>query len=1111
MDVPAKANRILSYVAVCFFLIALRVVYLTVFEYETMQEKARLPKRRVEYSVGPRGTIRDRFGIPLAINQIQYDATILYSRVKDLPRIKFIQENGKRKKVYPRKEHIKKLSLLLAQKLSLDPQHIEDKIYSEAALFPNTPCVLASNIDEKTYYSLKHLEQKFPGIFARENTKRHYPMGKVAGDSIGFLGALNANEQKKIAEEIDELESYLEAYTHSEPAPLPEGYISLHEVEEGLHALKEKAYAQSGLIGKAGIERMFDKELRGGIGFTHYEVDTTGRRINELPLKKKALSGKQVQLTLSYELQNYAESLLIRHEQERDKEYHSYGKEHDTIENPWIKGGAIVALEPRSGEVVALASYPRLDPSAFIEKDAEKVHAQLETSLHIQNIWSGKVPLEREFFDQKELTVKKQFLDWDTYLHKIISPKSSLWTTLKKVVSVRSAKSLHAAATALLDLSEQPSMAALIDALYTPKMGMQLSRKVTSEPLRETLLKALSNHEEETKKWKGILDSYLLSIPCNDDKLLLLDILQLPVSLSTSFEDPILDCPLSLLFSASQELAQISDEVLSNCKKAFRKKIFTVWREKEFPTYLKGKRLEEKEKGSYQKPYTYYLRGAERKLFRAFWEENKEVALLSSLFASHEFVLQEDIQLKKEYPSLKKVLSLVRKKGSLLTSLQTYETLTKPLYGLYRNVHTRNPIQQDLARAFYPKHGYFFAKPLSYQHAAQQGSLFKVVTAYEGLMKRYNDGYHNTLNPLTIVDEIGGAKDPFKGLMLGYTIDGKPLYRRHKGGTLPRSHGNVGKVDLGAAMERSSNIYFSILAGDIIESPASLYTTARKFGFGEKTGVELPYEYKGTLPRDLRFNKTGLYQFAIGQHTLTVTPLQSAQMFATIANKGVRKSLSIVKKLQGVESLDSDPFTKESYPYQEILASGHIHFPLFTQSVRDKRGLDIQTISQDEEAACAMPDEVHEYLLDSLYRVVHAKHGSAHPFRIRALYKDHTVLSDYVKTKPYMVGKTSTAEYYYCPHCNSDAPPVRVKDIWFGGISYESKLSKNAFIKQNRFEDPELVVIVYLRHGDFGKEAAPLAAQVMKKWKEIKSKYYTDSTKIVSDASSTASSISHHD
>ena len=57
------------------------------------------------------------------------------------------------------------------------------------------------------------------------------------------------------------------------------------------------------------------------------------------------------------------------------------------------------------------------------------------------------------------------------------------------------------------------------------------------------------------------------------------------------------------------------------------------------------------------------------------------------------------------------------------------------------------------------------------------------------------------------------------------------------------------------------------------------------------------------------------------------------------------------------------------------------------------------------------------------------------------------------------------------------------KDIWFGALSFKEG-------DDYRVDMPELVVVVYLKYGDYGKEAAPLAAQVIKKWREINEKTY---------------------
>src|SRR5262249_54057973 len=140
------------------------------------------------------------------------------------------------------------------------------------------------------------------------------------------------------------------------------------------------------------------------------------------------------------------------------------------------------------------------------------------------------------------------------------------------------------------------------------------------------------------------------------------------------------------------------------------------------------------------------------------------------------------------------------------------------------------------------------------------------------------------LDPLEIVDK---TYTNHHETFVGYHSDGKPLPRFYKGGRLPRStNSNLGRMGLLEAIETSSNPYFSLLAGDILSNPNDLANASRRFGYGKRTGLDLPSEISGSIPRDLEHNRTGLYSMAIGQHTLIVTPLQTSVMLASIANGG---------------------------------------------------------------------------------------------------------------------------------------------------------------------------------------------------------------------------------
>ncbi len=114
-------------------------------------------------------------------------------------------------------------------------------------------------------------------------------------------------------------------------------------------------------MGKSGIEAEFEEELRGFFGKKTFEVDQKGQFIRELAGGKAPVPGQQVVLSLSAELQQFAEELLAESEKERDGRIFGIDpadKKRKILKQPWIKGGAIVALDPNNGEVLALASFP---------------------------------------------------------------------------------------------------------------------------------------------------------------------------------------------------------------------------------------------------------------------------------------------------------------------------------------------------------------------------------------------------------------------------------------------------------------------------------------------------------------------------------------------------------------------------------------------------------------------------------------------------------------------------------------------------------------------------------------------------------------------------------
>jgi cell division protein FtsI/penicillin-binding protein 2 len=351
-------------------------------------------------------------------------------------------------------------------------------------------------------------------------------------------------------------------------------------------------------------------------------------------------------------------------------------------------------------------------------------------------------------------------------------------------------------------------------------------------------------------------------------------------------------------------------------------------------------------------------------------------------------------------------------------------------------------------------------------------------------MDRYSQG--KPLNPMVIIDDYkGDRKTQSLNQVLGYFPDGRPILRLYKGARLPRSsHPKIGRIDLLGAIEQSSNIYFSLLVSDYLENPNALKESAQLFGYGEKTGVDLPAEAKGNVPDDLAQNRNGLYSMAIGQHSLVVTPLQTAAMIAAIANKGDLVRPKVVKEIKGKEGYLDDELLSPSagFPYEEELSSIGIYFPLFTTAHNFAKQETARETPVKVQRSIFFPKDVYNMITTGMERVIKGERGSARPSGIRALYDHPKAIHDYHDLKNDLWGKTGTAQILYKTTLDVSTEAQMRSHIWFTAVSFppETRLSPT------RFENPELVVVVFQKFGYSGRDAAPIAGQVIQKWRMLK-------------------------
>ncbi len=179
------------------------------------------------------------------------------------------------------------------------------KLLEESRNFESLPIRARLNDVEVARFTVNRF--RFPGVDIKARLFRHYPKGELASHALGHIGRINDAD-------LEELEK--------------SGDLA--------------NYRGTDHIGKLGIEQSYEKQLHGITGFEHVETDAGGRAIRTLS-RRSPVSGNNLTLTIDSRLQEVA-----------DQAFGQYR-------------GALVAIEPKSGEVLAFISKPGFDPNLFID------------------------------------------------------------------------------------------------------------------------------------------------------------------------------------------------------------------------------------------------------------------------------------------------------------------------------------------------------------------------------------------------------------------------------------------------------------------------------------------------------------------------------------------------------------------------------------------------------------------------------------------------------------------------------------------------------------------------------------------------------------------------
>ena len=299
-------------VAVFFVILGFRLWYLQVLSGNEYENSAQATQTRSVKMPAQRGVIYDRNGTVLANNQPGLNVTIIPNAI-------------------PR-EKVEKLADVLDTDKKAVLQNYDAAIASGNQY---SPMLIKENASREDVMYVSERTEEFEGLMVNDDYIRNYPKGEVASHVLGYTGA------------ITDAELETEAF-----AGLPNDSV----------------------VGKGGVELAYEDVLRGGQGYKEYNVDALGRQValrkadgrrydeqpEEIPEQgqpasvKEPVPGKDVRLTIDLELQETVEQELDA-AIARAQSMGSSGT-----------GGAVVAMDPRDGQIVAMASRPTFDPQMFV-------------------------------------------------------------------------------------------------------------------------------------------------------------------------------------------------------------------------------------------------------------------------------------------------------------------------------------------------------------------------------------------------------------------------------------------------------------------------------------------------------------------------------------------------------------------------------------------------------------------------------------------------------------------------------------------------------------------------------------------------------------------------
>jgi penicillin-binding protein 2 len=276
-DIQQRLPLLAAFIILFAVVLFFRLWFLQVVKGATYQELAESNRIRPIKLRPPRGVIYDRSGRPMVENVLTFDVSLVPEDASYLD------------------ETIRKLAPIVRMKPEAIRKALDD---AEDVRGKYEPVKLVEEAPWDEVATVEARQDDLPGVIVEPEHRRYYPYGGMASHQFGYIGKVSQAQKKQ------------------------------EQADTGM------------LIGQGGLEKIYDKLLRGTAGRRMIQVNAAGMKVKDLGIEEPK-PGIDLYLTLDLDVQRAAEEALGE------------------------RAGAVVAMDPNSGEILALVSHPTYDPNLF--------------------------------------------------------------------------------------------------------------------------------------------------------------------------------------------------------------------------------------------------------------------------------------------------------------------------------------------------------------------------------------------------------------------------------------------------------------------------------------------------------------------------------------------------------------------------------------------------------------------------------------------------------------------------------------------------------------------------------------------------------------------------